>query len=211
MKYIAIIDEEMLSNFRIDEPSCYPCYMPENDKILVVNDELGYTRGIQLKPLPKEHGRLIDADALIEQLEATANIEWNQKVGSSKGLEDAIDIVDDTPTIIGADKKLEQPDKCKFFKDADCCYPIEDCDNCPNHKENDTSDLELIIGYMSAIRKMIKGTQMDVSLFINSDENFPIAHINFLNDETGRLVKHISCNLDDEDEEEDYIWNGEGD
>jgi hypothetical protein len=107
------------------------------------------------------------------------------------------------------DKKLEQPDKCKCVKDADCCYPIEDCNNCPNHKENDTSDLELIIGYMSAIRKMIKGTQMDVSLFINSDENFPIAHINFLNDETGRLVKHITCNVDDE--EEDYIWNGEGD
>ncbi len=61
MKYIAFIDEEMLSNFRIDEP---PCYMSENDKILVVKDELGYTRGIQLKPLPKGHGRLIDADAI---------------------------------------------------------------------------------------------------------------------------------------------------
>jgi len=33
-------------------------------------------------------------------------------------------------------KELEQPDKCKFFKDADCCYPIEDCNNCPNHKES---------------------------------------------------------------------------
>lgn len=33
-------------------------------------------------------------------------------------------------------KELEQPDKCKFVKDADCCYPIEDCDNCPNHKES---------------------------------------------------------------------------
>lgn len=51
MKYIAVIDEEMLSNFRIDEP---PNYMPEDDKILVVKDELGCTRGIQLKPLQKE-------------------------------------------------------------------------------------------------------------------------------------------------------------
>lgn len=50
MKYIAIIDEEMLSNFRIDDP---PCYMPEDDKILVVKDVLGYIRGIQLMPLPK--------------------------------------------------------------------------------------------------------------------------------------------------------------
>lgn len=56
-------------------------------------------------PLPKEHGRLIDADELIKQLEATANIEWNMQVGSSKGLEDAIDIVDDAPTIIDVDKR----------------------------------------------------------------------------------------------------------
>ncbi|WP_288887483.1 hypothetical protein [uncultured Eubacterium sp.] len=70
-------------------------------------------------------------------------------------------------------------------------------------------ELELIIGYMKAIRKMIKGTQMDVSLFINGDENFPIATITIVNDETGQLVKHITCNVDDE--EEDYIWNGEGD
>jgi len=53
--------------------------------------------------LPEGHGRLIDADELIKQLEATANIEWNMQVGSSKGLIDAIDIVDDIPTIIEAD------------------------------------------------------------------------------------------------------------
>lgn len=34
-------------------------------------------------------------------------------------------------------EELEQPDKCKFVKNADCCYPIEDCINCPNHKESD--------------------------------------------------------------------------
>ena len=34
--------------------------------------------------------RYIDADALINTLEAMANEEWNIRVGSSKGLNDAI-------------------------------------------------------------------------------------------------------------------------
>ena len=54
--------------------------------------------------LPKGHGRLIDADELIKQLEALANDEWNKQVGSSKGLEEVIDIVDDISPIIEADK-----------------------------------------------------------------------------------------------------------
>lgn len=44
MKYIAIIDEQMLSNFRIDNPL-----------VMVVTDKMGFTRGIPLKPLPKGH------------------------------------------------------------------------------------------------------------------------------------------------------------
>lgn len=59
-------------------------------------------------PLPKEHGRLIDADALIKQLEAMANNRWNIQVGASKGLEEAIDIVDDAPTIIEAESEDEE-------------------------------------------------------------------------------------------------------
>lgn len=55
-------------------------------------------------PLPKGHGRLIDADELTKQLETVANDEWNKQVGASKGLEDAIDIVDNEQTIIEADK-----------------------------------------------------------------------------------------------------------
>ena len=51
------------------------------------------------------HGRLIDADALIKQLEAMANNRWNIQVGASKGLEEAIDIVDDAPTIIDAESE----------------------------------------------------------------------------------------------------------
>ena len=58
-------------------------------------------------PLSNGHGRLIDADALIKQLEAMANNRWNIQVGASKGLEEAIDIVDDAPTIIEAESEEE--------------------------------------------------------------------------------------------------------
>ena len=54
-------------------------------------------------PLP-EHGRLIDADALTKRLEDMANLAWNIRVGSSTGLEDAIDVIDDAPTVIEGDK-----------------------------------------------------------------------------------------------------------
>lgn len=43
--------------------------------------------------------RLIDADALKEKLEEMSNNEWNIQVGSSKGLEDAIDVIDNAPTV----------------------------------------------------------------------------------------------------------------
>ena len=43
--------------------------------------------------------RLIDADALTEVLETMAKDKWNQQVGSSKGLEDAIDVIENVPTV----------------------------------------------------------------------------------------------------------------
>lgn len=43
--------------------------------------------------------RLIDADAIIKELEEMANNEWNISVGSSKGLNDAIDVIDNAPTV----------------------------------------------------------------------------------------------------------------
>lgn len=58
--------------------------------------------------LPEGHGRLIDVDALIKQLEAMANNRWNIQVGASKGLEEAIDIVDDAPTIVEAESEDEE-------------------------------------------------------------------------------------------------------
>ena len=45
--------------------------------------------------------RLIDADAVINELEEMANNEWNISVGSSKGLNDAIDVIDNAPTVEG--------------------------------------------------------------------------------------------------------------
>lgn len=91
-------------------------------------------------PLPKGHGRLIDADALIEQIKRLNCTGCNSYDGvrcRACQEDDEMADIDAAPTIIDADKELEQPDKCKFFKDADCCYPIEDCNNCPNHKENE--------------------------------------------------------------------------
>lgn len=49
MRYLAIVDDEFLSNFRVDVG-----YPPHSDMILVVKDEKLCTRGIRLKPLPTE-------------------------------------------------------------------------------------------------------------------------------------------------------------
>lgn len=104
MKYIAIIDEEMLDDFRIDEPIL--CNgMSVNDKVMVVTDKLGFTRGIQLKPLPKEHGRLIDADALIEHIKKSRCIDCNSVNGvrcRACQYDDEMADIDDAPTIIEA-------------------------------------------------------------------------------------------------------------
>ena len=43
--------------------------------------------------------RLIDADELIKNLQEMADLEWNQQVGSSKGIEDAIDVIENFPTV----------------------------------------------------------------------------------------------------------------
>ena len=62
--------------------------------------------------------RLIDADAVINELEEMANNEWNISVGSSKGLNDAIDVIDNAPTV--------EP-----------CYQTTSCLDCKNYdKEN---------------------------------------------------------------------------
>lgn len=85
----------------IDEENYKSCQTSEYVRKIIYCDLVYAIRKGTI--LPKGHGRLIDADKLIKQLEMIANDEWNKQVGSSKGLEDAIDIVDDTPIIIEAD------------------------------------------------------------------------------------------------------------
>lgn len=49
MKYIAIVDDEFLSNFRVDVRSNGQF----SDIVLVVTDKAGHIRGIELKPLQR--------------------------------------------------------------------------------------------------------------------------------------------------------------
>lgn len=52
MKYFAILDTDFLQYFRIDMPQkCDPKHFSE--KVLVVKDEGGCTRGLYIKPLIK--------------------------------------------------------------------------------------------------------------------------------------------------------------
>lgn len=80
--------------------------------------------------------RLIDADALTKQLEEMADNEWNKSVGSSKGLEDAIDVVESMPTIKtftladieaqyrkGLEKGLEEQTICPILSDDEVKQP----------------------------------------------------------------------------------------
>lgn len=34
-------------------------------------------------------------------------------------------------------KDMEQPDECRFYHNATCCYPIGDEPNCPNYPGNE--------------------------------------------------------------------------
>lgn len=49
MKYLAIIDEDLLSDFRIDIGN-----PPRSNIVMVAKDESGFERGIQLKPIATE-------------------------------------------------------------------------------------------------------------------------------------------------------------
>ena len=50
MKYLAIVDDEFLSNFRVDiKSNAQSC----SDIVLVVTDKVDSTRGIELKPLQR--------------------------------------------------------------------------------------------------------------------------------------------------------------
>ena len=57
--------------------------------------------------IPKDHGRLIDADALETVFKDMAKCEWNQKVfpiSWAYAFEDTIDEIDNAPTILEAEE-----------------------------------------------------------------------------------------------------------
>lgn len=60
-------------------------------------------------PIPKRHGRLIDADALKTVFKDMAKCEWNQKafpISWAYAFEDTIDEIDNAPTIFEAEDLL---------------------------------------------------------------------------------------------------------
>lgn len=64
----------------------------------------GEAKAIQI---PKEHGRLIDADALETVFKDMAKCEWNQKafpISWAYAFEDTIDEIQDAPTILEAEE-----------------------------------------------------------------------------------------------------------
>jgi hypothetical protein len=73
----------------------------------IILDQYGHHLLQKAVPVPP-HGDLIDRDALKEQLEYVAGLEWNQRVGASPGIECAIDMLDDAQTIIPTDDPKEE-------------------------------------------------------------------------------------------------------
>lgn len=70
MKYIAIIDEQILNNFRLDD----------NGKILVLTDTNNCTRAVEIKPIAKTMVVLKDGEsAYITQGHIDAMVEYEQK------------------------------------------------------------------------------------------------------------------------------------
>lgn len=71
MKYIAIIDESLLSDFRVDVGN-----PPHSNMVMIAKDKRGFERGIQLEPIATEmfvttEGKSVylpqdEVDALIE-------------------------------------------------------------------------------------------------------------------------------------------------
>ena len=75
MKYMAVIDDNFLSNFRVDMSR-----IGIKPLVLVVKDERGYERGIELKPIGKEMIVTPDGESMyITQKHIDAMIEMERK------------------------------------------------------------------------------------------------------------------------------------
>lgn len=75
MKYMAVIDDSVLSNFRVDMSQ-----VGIKPLVLVVRDERGYERGIELKPIGKEMIVTTDGNSMyLTQKHIDAMIEMERK------------------------------------------------------------------------------------------------------------------------------------
>lgn len=75
MKYMAVIDDNFLSNFRVDMSR-----IGIKPLVLVVKDERGYERGIELKPIGKEMIVTPDGESMyLTQKHIDAMIEMERK------------------------------------------------------------------------------------------------------------------------------------
>ena len=75
MKYMAVIDDNFLSNFRVDMSR-----IGSKPLVLVVKDERGFERGLELKPIGKEMIVTPDGESMyITQKHIDAMIEMERK------------------------------------------------------------------------------------------------------------------------------------
>ena len=98
MKIIIDIPEDVIESTK-SSPNYYPTYHFEKIWKAIVNGT----------PLPKGHGRLIDADAFLKDNDDyTGWILYSKAWGGENGYKDALeDLVTEAPTIIEADKESE--------------------------------------------------------------------------------------------------------
>lgn len=86
MKYIAIVDDNVLSNFRVDKN------VTTNDMVLVVNDEKGFSRGLPIKPLYTETLVTKDGDSVyLRQEHIKCLIEMEGKEMMQRAIKDMCD------------------------------------------------------------------------------------------------------------------------
>lgn len=88
MKYMAIVDDELLANFRVDiKSNGQSC----SDIVFVVTDKAGSTRGIGLKPLQKEMLVTKDGNSVyLQQKHIDCLIEMERKEMFDKMVQDII-------------------------------------------------------------------------------------------------------------------------
>lgn len=94
MKYLAIIDEDLLSDFRVDVG-----YPPHSNMVMVAKDERGFERGIVIKPIATEMFVTTEGKSAYLSQELVSAL---MEVESKRTIEKAIN---DMPWISNADKE----------------------------------------------------------------------------------------------------------